>query len=451
MKCLIRGGRELEEVTFFYLMSEQFKGGSRNMNVRKTIVTCVLSFSLVFSSYSFLTVHAVEFADTIGISSEVSINKLVSLGVFNDPGDYFDPESELTREEFALISSRIIKFNGVATNLSFSDLSSQSVAHTAAVNMVNNGYLKLNGKAFEPDSGVTYSELAGVLARGLGLKKAWTDRPIDFLYYLERKGVLSIDTDLDEMVTREEAAVAVDRFITLKGLFQSNSGIVVETSENGFVVNNGVENMEYIFASNASVFVSGQGASPIDVQVGSPVQLTLNNQGKVAFVSGEILDAETGSIKLENSKWTINGKLVKELNIDAFVAALPNDLKNVFTLKLFDNYQKAGAQFEAQAFFTDKDEVTALYPYIAKAENKEIKLAKNPLLMDITVVFSGTLSQKFKLSETATITVNDKESTLAEIRALQSAGEKITATIEANEAGLITQITAKSEKPAATK
>jgi hypothetical protein len=421
------------------------------MNVRKTIVTCVLSFSLAFSSFSVINVHAVEFTDTIGINSEASINKLVSLGVFNDPGDFFDPEGELTREEFALISGRIIKFNGKSNSIAFSDLSSQNVAHTAAVNMVNNGYLKLNGKSFEPDNGVTYSEFARVLAHGLGLKKAWTDRPIDFLYYLERKGVLSIDTDLDEVVTREEAAVAVDRYITLKGLYQSGSGIVVAANEEGFVVNNGVENVEYFFASNVSVFVSGQGATPLDVQVGSPVQLTLNSKGTVAYVAGEILDAETGTIRLDNTKWTIKGNLVKELNIDAFVASLPNDSKRAFTLKMYDDYQRAGALFEAQVFFTDKDEVTALYPYIAKAENKEIKLPKNQLIKDITVVFTGTLSQKFKLSEDVTITVNDKEGSLAGLRALQVAGEKITATIEANEAGLITKITAKSEKPAATK
>ncbi|WP_108670472.1 S-layer homology domain-containing protein [Peribacillus acanthi] len=414
------------------------------MKFRKFLVAGALSCSLAFGAVSATPAFAVEFMDTTGLSSESAINKLVALGVMKNPGDMFDPEGELTRAEFTYMVNQVMALNTGNKKIVFKDLSQKNAAYTNALKMVNHGYLTLDKGSVKLSKGVTNAEMGKFLAQGLGLKKSWTNRPIDYLFYLVRKDVLDIDTDLDAVVTREQAAIAFDKYITAKGIYRTDSGIVVAVSKTGFTINNGSEYKTYRYAPNVSVLISGQSATTEDVQIGSPTTVILNKKGTVAYYGGELLDAEENTIKLSNAKWTI-GTLVKEVNLEAYVHALPNKPKEEFTIKLLDTLGKAGAQFSGQVFFTNNDEVTALYPYISKVENKSVKLSATGT--SVTVALSATLSETFTVSETVAITIDGKVATVQEFNALKP-GEAVTATIEADANGNVTAIKYTTPAPA---
>lgn len=399
------------------------------MNFRKFLVAGALSCSLAFTGVAATSpALAVEFSDTMGFSTETSINKLVSLGVMRFPGENFNPDAALTRAELAYMVNQVISL-GVGKKTTFKDLPAKNSLYTPTLKLVNNGYLTTSKGYVKPSKGVTYAELSKVLSHGLGLKKTWTNRPVDFLFYLVKKEVLDIDTDLDAVVTREEAAVAFDKFITLKGTFNTLNGVVVKVSDKGFSLNTGSEIRNLAFAPNVSAFVSGQAVTKADVQIGSPATVVLNKKGTVAYYGGELLDAEDTTIKLSNAKWTI-GTAVKEVVLDAFVAPLPNRATGEFSIKEIDTYSKSGVSFSGQVFFTANDEVTALYPYIAKVEGKAVTVTGKK----VKVAISSTISETFELADDVKVTLDGKDATLADVTA------GITATIEANSAGLVTTI-----------
>jgi hypothetical protein len=407
------------------------------MNFRKFLVAGALSCSLAFSGLAVTNqpVYAVEFSDTMGFSTETSINKLVSLGVMRFPGENFNPDAPLTRGEFAFMVNQVMSLS-TGKKVAFKDLNSKNALYTATLKMVNSGYLTTSKGYVKPSKGVTYAEMGKVLSQGLGLKKTWTNRPVDHLFYLVRKDVLDIDTDLDAVVTREEAAVAFDKYITQKGLYSTHNGVVVKASEKGFTINTGSELKNFTFASNVSVHVSGQSVTTGDVQIGSPATVILNKKGTVAYYGGELLDAEDTTIKLSNAKWTI-GTAIKEVNLDAFVASLPNKPNAEFSIKEIDTYLKNGTSFAGQVFFTANDEVTALYPYISKVDNKAITVSGKTVKVAIT----STINETFNLSDEVKVTIDGKEATLADL----TAGVK--ATIDADSFGNVTAITVTTPAP----
>lgn len=439
------------------------------MNFRKLLVAGALSCSLALSSGLTVTNHAfaVQFSDTQGMEAESSINKLVSLGVMRNPGAEFSPDVKLSRTEFAYMANQVVSLNA-GKKLTFKDVTAKNAYYTSVLKMVNNGYLTTSKGNVNLSKGVTYSELAKFLAQNLGLKSSYTNRPVDFLFYLVRKDVLDIDTDLDAIVTREDAAVAFDKFITLKKVFTTEKGIVTEVTDKGFTINNGSENITFTNASNLSVFVSGQATESGDIQVGSPATVIANKKGQAAYYAGEFLDAEEGPIKFINNankwqigtpteaselnlntylaslptikSWDVNWKftikMLKDVNLDAFIAPLPNNQNAEFSIVAFKDYQANGAEFAGQAFFTNNDEVTAMYPYIAKVTNKDIAVSGK----QVTVTLKDGLQETFNVLDDATITFNNSPATLDKLTGA------ITATIEADKFGNITTITAVTKK-----
>jgi hypothetical protein len=405
------------------------------MDFRKVLAAGALSCSLVFSGVAVSShAFAVEFSDTSGMSTETSINKLVSLGVMKYPGENFNPDGALTRSEFAYMVNKVMTLSS-GKKVGFKDLSFKNSNYTNVLKLVNNGYLSASKGYVKSGKGVTYAEMSKVLAQGLGLKKTWTNRSVDYLFYLVKKDVLDIDTDLDAVVTREEAAVAFDKFITQNETFTIVKGIVMST--NKFTINNGAEYRTYKFANNASVFVDDQAMALDDVQVGSPVTLYLNKKGQVAYYAGEFLDAETGPIVLKSPNIVIGTKaLTKSFNLDAFVAALPNNPSQFFSIKQIDIYSKAGVNFEGQAYFTNADEVTAVYPYIASAEDMPITVNGSK----VTVGISGDVTETFNTFPDVSVTLDGKEATLADLKGDEKTS--FTASFEADKTGYITSITA---------
>jgi hypothetical protein len=414
------------------------------MNFRKFLVAGALSCSLAFSSLAVTNqpVFAVEFSDTFGFSTETSINKLVSLGVMRHPGANFNPEGALTRAEFAHMVNQVMTLS-TGKKVALKDLSSKNAAYTNTLKLINNGYLTVGKGYVKPSKGVTYAEMSKALSQGLGLKKTWTNRPVDFLFYLVRKEVLDIDTDLDAVVTREAAAVAFDKFITEKGLFTTDNGIVVAVTDKGFTLNNGSEFKTYTFASNVSPFVGGQAVTKAEVQIGSPATVVLNKKGTVAYYGGELLDAEENVIALDKSKWTIGvatattPALVKDLNTEAFVAPLPNRANGEFSIKEIDTYTKAkGVTFSGQVFFTNTEEITAIYAWISKVEGKDITVTGN----SVTVSITSAIKETFNVLEEAKVTLDGKDVKLADLKGA------LTATVEADKFGNVTAIAAVTKK-----
>ena len=411
------------------------------MNFRKLLVAGALSCSLALSSGLVVTnqAYAVSFSDTQGNGSEASINKLVSLGVFRNPGENFNPDVKLSRTEFAYMANQVVSLSA-GKKLTFNDVTAKNAYYTNFLKMVNNGYLSTSKGNLNVNKGVTYTELAKFLAQNLGLKSSWTNRPIDYLFYLVRKDVLDIDTNLDAIVTREDAAAAFDKFITLKNTFESASGIVAAVTDKGITLNTGNENMDLTKASNISVFVGGQATEAADIQVGSPAKVFLNKKGQVAYYGGEFLDAEDGPIILNSPNWTIGAAgLTKNVNLDAFIASLPTSPTNPLTITDVTNYQKADVEFAGQAFFTNTDDVTALYPYIAQTkkdkDGKRIEKAITVSGTNVTVAFSDAVKATFNAAD-AVVKLNDKAATLADLTGA------VTATFTADKFGNMTTITA---------
>ncbi|ANE47612.1 hypothetical protein SY83_16465 [Paenibacillus swuensis] len=430
------------------------------LKLRNTVVAGAVSCSLLLGGAS---AFAASLNDTIGLSNEVAINKLVSLGVFTS-SKTFNPESELTRGEFALIISKILPLSN-GTAISIKDVPTKNGANATIAKAVSHGLLKLDAKGnFAASKGVTYSELGKVLSVGLGLKSTWTNRPIDFLYYLERKGVLSIDTDLDAVVTKEEAAAAIDKYVEIKQLYTADEGVIASLTKTGIVLNNGSDYKTYAYAKNASLFVDNQGVEKENLGEGSPVHILLNAKGEIAFISGRSLELAEGTLVYADGKIKVNDKLTKNVDLNVVVAPLPNAPTAEFTFDSFGKYSVNGVTFGGQSFVnTQADEVTMLTVYIAKAENRGIKLIGD----SVKVVFSDvalddqvfTLSKDAKVSLIETVKEKSKDadgkevetskdvtkpSSLADLQGLQTAGNVFTGTVEVDNTGVITSISVKA-------
>jgi hypothetical protein len=415
------------------------------LRLRKMVFAGTLSLALTLGSSS---AFAASLDDTVGIPGEASMNKLVSLHVLTASGTQYNPDADLSRSDFVYALSKVLKLNA-PKSVKIKDVSSKSKEYASVAKVVGNGLLKLDGKGnFNSKKAVTYAELSRALANGLGLKLSWTDRPIDYLFYLDRKGVLDIDTDLDAVVSRGAAAVAIDQFIGLKGMFKSDSGVVTELQANGLVLNNGTDNVTYTLAKDASLFLADQNAELTSFGAGTPVQLLFNDKGELSFMSGNSLSLEEGTIVYSDGKVKINDSS-RNIDLNAVVQPLPNNPNATFTLKGFGNYSAAGVTFAGGAYINNKnDEATMLDLRFAKVEGKPFSVSTSSLTFD----FSGDAlaNQTFTLADTVKITLKgktaaeDKTLSLVELGALQS-GNTLSGTVEINGDGAVTSITATAE------
>jgi hypothetical protein len=416
------------------------------LNWRKFIVTGALATTLTFSSISAL---AVSFDDVS--SNEASITKLVSLGVVVNTGANFNPEKGLTRQEFAEISSRIMTLSAPKT-VKISDVKNNA----AVTKAVGAGVLTVNSKGqFKPKNAITFSDLARGLAYGLGFKKSWSNRPIDHLYFLERKGVLSIDTDLDAVVTREDAAVAIDKYMTVKESYITASGIVDRVNGNVLIVKTDSGSASYKINSKASLFLDEQAASQGNLAKGTDVNFILNKKGEVAYLTGNGLEVFDGNLGYAGGNLTFNGA-AKNFKLNAVVVALPNNPAVPFTYTEFSNYaSKAGVSFGGTLYSnTATDEITMLEAYVSKVANRAFTVSKGKVKFDFSDV--ALKEQSFTLSEEATFTLLEGEKgetkttkTLAEVEALLAAGKVLKGTLVAAADGLGTSLEFTATAPAA--
>lgn len=413
------------------------------LNWRKFIVTGALATTLTFSSISAL---AVSFDDVS--SNEASITKLVSLGIVVNNGANFNPEKGLTRQEFAEISSRIMTLSAPKT-VKISDVKNNA----AVTKAVSAGILSVNSKGqFKPKNAITYSDLARGLAYGLGFKKSWSNRPIDHLYFLERKGVLSIDTDLDAVVTREEAAVAVDKFMTVSESYATASGIVDRVNGNVLIVKTDSGSASYKINSKASLFMDEQAASQGNLAKGTDVKFVLNKKGEISYLTGNGLEVFDGALAYAGGNLTFNGT-AKNYKLNAVVTALPNNPTVPFTFTEFSNYSsKAGVSFNGTLYSnTATDEITMLEAHIAKVTNRTFKVTGSKVTFDFSDL--GYKEQSFTMGEEAKFTLVEgetkKEVTLAELTELQTSGKVLKGTLTAIADGSGTSLEFTATAPAA--
>jgi hypothetical protein len=413
------------------------------LNWRKFIVTGALATTLTFSSISAL---AVSFDDVS--SNEASITKLVSLGIVVNNGANFNPEKGLSRQEFAEISSRIMTLSAPKT-VKISDVKNNA----AVTRAVGAGILTVNAKGqFKPKNAITYSDLARGLAYGLGFKKSWSNRAIDHLYYLERKGVLSIDTDLDAIVTREAAAVAIDNYMLAKDSYDTADGIVDRVNGNVLIVKTDVGSKSYKINAKASLFLDEQTASQGNLAKGTDVKFVLNKKGEIAFLTGNGLEVFDGNLGYTGGNLTINGN-VKAYKLNAVVVSLPNNPTAPFTFTEFSNYTaKAGVSFAGTLYSnTATDEITMLEAYVSKVNNRVFTVKGDKVTYDFADV--ALKPQTFTLSEEAKFTLVEGETKtevkLAELTALQAAGKVLKGTLVGAADGKGTSLEFTATAPAA--
>lgn len=413
------------------------------LNWRKFIVTGALATTLTFSSISAL---AVSFDDVS--SNEASITKLVSLGVVVNTGANFNPEKGLTRQEFAEISSRIMTLSAPKT-VKISDVKNNA----AVTKAVGAGVLTVNSKGqFKPKNAITFSDLARGLAYGLGFKKSWSNRPIDHLYFLERKGVLSIDTDLDAVVTREDAAVAIDKYMTVKESYITASGIVDRVNGNVLIVKTDSGSASYKINSKASLFMDEQAASQGNLAKGTDVKFVLNKKGEIAYLTGNGLEVFDGALAYAAGNLTFNGA-AKNYKLNAVVTALPNNPTVPFTFTEFSNYSsKGGVSFGGTLYSnTATDEITMLEAYVSKVANRAFTVSNGKVTFDFSDL--GYKSQTFAFGEEAVLTQVDGETkttvTVADLAALQTAGKVLKGTLVGAADGLGLSLEFTATAPAA--
>ncbi|MDB4866394.1 MAG: hypothetical protein JWR03_727 [Cohnella sp.] len=422
------------------------------LRLRKLAIASTLSIAVAFGG---TTVMASSLEDTVGVPGEISMNKLVSLHVLPASGSHYNPDGALTRGDFVYALSSVMNLPA-PKNVKIKDVSTKSGNYASVAKVIGNGLLMLDGKGnFNAKKEVTYAELSRALASGLGLKLSWTDRPIDYLFYLDRKGVLGIDTDLDAVVSRAAAAVAIDQFVTLKGVFKSDSGVIAELKPGAIVLNDGADNVTYQFAGDSSLFLSGQSEDMTSFGVGTPVQVLLNGKGEISFMSGNSLSLEEGAIVYSDGKVKINDTM-RNIDLKAVVQPLPTNPTEHFTFTNFGSYSNAGVTFGGGAYVNNKnDEVTMLDLHFAKVDGKPFTVSGT----DLTFDFSGDAlsNQTFKVADDVKIalkakdaTDKDKTMTLDELKTLQ-AGNDVTGTVEINSDGLVTSIMATAAPKAATK
>jgi hypothetical protein len=418
-----------------------------NLNIRKFAVVGALSLSLTVGSAS---AFAASLEDTIGLSGEESINKLVALQIFMKTGSEFGPEAPLTRGELAYMLTQSLELDAPKNVPAILDVKTKGGANARVAKAVANGYISLNGGKFHATNRVTYATLSRALAVGLGFKLSWSNRPIDHLYFLERKGVLSIDTDLDAVVTREAAAVAFDKFLAAAGAFDTDSGVISEVTDTAVVINNGSEYAEYKLSENAALFINGQSEELSTFGAGTKVHIALNDNMEIAYMSGGILGLAEGTISYTDGQVKVNDTL-RNIDLNAIVDSLPNAMEQNFTFTTFGMYSSAGVTFGGGAFVNEgADEVTKLSLFMKTIEGKSFSVKGN----SITVDFSGDAldNQTFVLADDVKITLEtdaDNLLTPAELQKLQI-NNTLSGKIEADSTGAVTAITAKVEPIAAS-
>jgi hypothetical protein len=412
------------------------------LNWKKFIVTGALATTLTFSSFSAL---AVSFDDVN--SNEASISKLVSLGIVVNNGTYFNPDKGLTRQEFADISSKIISVSAAKT------VKLKDTKNAAAVKAVSTGILTVGKKGdFKPKNAITFTDLARGLAYGLGFKPSWSNRPIDHLYFLERKGVLSIDTDLDAVVTREEAAVAIDNYMTVSDSYVKVNGLVDRVLGNVLIVKTGTGSASYKINSNVSAFIDDQAVDAQVLAKGTEANFILNKKGEVAFLTGNGLEVFDGKLGYSAGNLTFNGA-VKNFKLNSIVLNLPSNKTAPFTFTEFSNYSaKGGVSFEGTLFSnTSTDEVTMLEAYVTNVANRKFTVANSKVVFDFSDLNYKELS--FSLSGEAKVTLVEGETktelTLAQVAALQAAGKTLKGTLVAGSDGFGKSLEFTATAPAA--
>jgi hypothetical protein len=417
------------------------------LNFRKLTVVCALSLFLSFGGTAF----AGSLEDTVGLPSESSINKLVALNVLTSSGTEFNPDASITRGELVAALSRVMKLQS-SKKVTIKDITSKNSAYASTAGAVGLGLIKLDTKGnFNAKKGVTYAELSKALAYGLGFKLSWSDRSVDYLFYLERKGVLDIDTDLDAIVTKEAAAVALDQYITLKKLFKSDSGVIAELKEGAIVLNNGSEYKTYKLASNAALFLMGQNSDITSFGAGTSVQLLLNGKGEVSYMSGSGLSLEEGAIVYADGKVKI-GETLKNIDLNSVLRPLPSNPGEEFTLANFGGYSNAGVTFGGGVYVNNtNDEVTMFELYFSKAADRSFKIFSTSISVDFSE--DALSNQSFELSADVKISLKtepDKKLTIDDLKALE-VDNTLLGTFEFNSDAQITSITVTAEKKAAAK
>lgn len=411
------------------------------MKLRKWVVTGVLSAALTMSSGS---VFAASIGDTAGLDSEVSINKLVSLGVITVKNGSFQPDDALTRTEFAGILNKVVSL-GQAKAITIKDVNTKNGANSDIAKAVGGGLLKLNSKGeFNANGSVTYADFSRALAVGLGLKSSWTDRPIDFLFYLDRKGVLSIDTDLDAVVTREGAAVALDKFIELRNVFKSNKGVIAQVTQAGVSLNTSSGKVFYKFGEGVSVFIDDQGADTTSLAVGSAAEIELNKKGELAFISAVGVELEEGALVYQEGKLSVNNKL-KNFDLNAVFASLPNSPNKDFTLDNYGKYSAAGVSFAGQSYINYRtDEVVMMTPYVSQISGRAFTVSGSNVTLDFSEDVLSNLT--FAVGEGAKITLDGKDIALSDLSGKIKGGTKLDVVFDMNQAGEISAVTATTPK-----
>ncbi|NIK76985.1 hypothetical protein FHS15_002110 [Paenibacillus castaneae] len=411
------------------------------MNIRKLAVVSALCMSLTIGSSS---AFAASFSDTQGITGEESIHKLAALGVFSST-EKFRPEQSLTRGDLSYLLVNVLSLKAPAKAPKITDVPTTNSAYERISKVVGNGYISLKNGKFNANQGVTYGELSIALAYGLGFKAAWSDRQIDTFYFLERKGILSIDTNLDAIVTREDVAIVLDKFLEAKSYYKTDTGVVSELTGDGIVINNGSENAAYKIAGNAALFINGEESAVTMFGAGTAVQVIFNNKGEIAYMNGDILGLLMGSISLNDGKVKI-GSAIKNIDLNAYVTPLPNDPDNSFSFTNFGFYSAAGVSFGGSAYINEaKDEVTMLSVYVSKTEEKPFTIDGSTLTVDFSD--DGLDDQSFQIAENAKIVLEtqaDKALTIKELAAYQ-ASNILSGTVDMNEEGFVTAIKAKIE------
>lgn len=418
--------------------------------IQKLIISGALITALTVSGTSAFAQSA---NDIDGSANEMAISKIVSIGYVSlDKGKY-NPEKTMTRSDFAVLATKALKLSSKKKK-TVKDFKGAAATKTALSTVAGHNLLSISSKgAIKPSQAITYKELVKTLAVGLGFKTSWSSKHVDYLFYLDRMGVVDISVNLDAKPTKGEVAEAFDNYLTLKSSYKVANGIVSAFTPTTLTIKSVNGDKTYKLDKDVAAFKDESSTDVGSYGKGTAVSAVLNSKNEIGFISAYSVDLLDGVFTYGDFKLGVgldaNKKPLKTLaiNPDVVVERLPSNPKADFTLTELAGYSNADVTFNGGAYYNvSNDEITYIQPFIEKVEAPVVLKAGNVIEADFSGVALANLNlsidEEFKVFVKANAEDKEpKESTLEAFAAVAVKDAGTTATLELSKSGTITAIT----------
>lgn len=227
--------------------------------------TCLIVMIFLLLPFSQINASGEQMTDIKGHAAEADIQEWLDKGLITGYPDHtFRPEAQISRGEFVALVNRAFKYSDTSS-IDFKDLKQTNWAYIEVQKAIAQGYIGgFSDHTFRPGKQITKQETAVIISRILKLDSngasaavsakdsnlipAWSKPAIG---YLLDKGIMSNDSDgafqPKRDLTRAEAVVVIKKALSLSTVTYDQAGVYGESSVS--TVHGGVR----ILASNVTL------------------------------------------------------------------------------------------------------------------------------------------------------------------------------------------------------